>query len=423
MFADLKEKLARSDAPAELPAPPAPPSGLKARLAHLDRKRLYTALTALAIAGAAGHFMQRNSDAPAPQIAAATVAVPAPAPAAPAVQLAQADAPAAVAADIAPVTDDEPAALDLAQAEPVELPIVPEVTRSEIDPLLGMMLSDSDAPARSLVMPALAEIPTDAADPLPVEPIQLAAVTDADLATPSPLAPSEPDPVPLADDCAIDMSATPVAGALLSLSIKAPCNSGEDVEFAQGALQFSEQLDPDGSLDLLVPAISQTARISATFADGAAVEAEASVPDLADFERVALVWQGPTGLQLHALENGAGYDDPGHLWAEAPGSPDAAIQGEGGFVTILGSTATGFAADIYTYPVDRPATGSDPVISVEAQVMENTCGTQIAGSFLQVVPGEAPSVTDITMTEPGCDAVGEYLVLKNLPQDLKIARN
>ena len=50
-----------------------------------------------------------------------------------------------------------------------ELPIVPEVTRSEIDPLLGMMLSDSDAPARSLVMPALAEIPTDAADPLPVE--------------------------------------------------------------------------------------------------------------------------------------------------------------------------------------------------------------------------------------------------------------
>ncbi len=54
--------------------------------------------------------------------------------------------------------------------------------------------------------------------------------------------------------------------------------------------------------------------------------------------------------------------------------------------------------------------------------MENTCGSEIEGKILRTNPGRAPTMQPLTMIVPGCDAVGEYLVLKNLPQDLKLAR-
>jgi hypothetical protein len=221
----------------------------------------------------------------------------------------------------------------------------------------------------------------------------------------------------------VTFSAEAMPGALVALDLSAPCNSGEDVDFEQFGLRFSEQLDPEGRLRMQVPAMADDAIFVASFADGSEATADVQVPDFADYERVALVWKGPTGLQLHALENGAGYDDPGHLWAQAPGKAESATSGEGGFVSVLGSTASGYAADVYTYPESLMSSGSGPAISIEAEVMENTCGNTVKGSFLRALPGSGPSVTDVTMAVPGCDAVGEYLVLKNLPQDLKIARN
>jgi len=69
------------------------------------------------------------------------------------------------------------------------------------------------------------------------------------------------------------------------------------------------------------------------------------------------------------------------------------------------------------------ADGAEPDVSIEAQVMENTCGTRIEGQILRSNPFGAPNIEDLAIAVPGCDAVGEYLVLKNLPQDLKLARN
>jgi hypothetical protein len=64
-----------------------------------------------------------------------------------------------------------------------------------------------------------------------------------------------------------------------------------------------------------------------------------------------------------------------------------------------------------------------PAISIETQVSEDTCGTKISGHYLR--SGAADGLTDVEvgMAVPDCDAIGEYLVLKNLPQELTIARN
>ena len=51
---------------------------------------------------------------------------------------------------------------------------------------------------------------------------------------------------------------------------------------------------------------------------------------------------------------------------------------------------------------------------------ESTCGRELLGETLSSVAGKV-QVTDLTVAMPECDAVGDYLVLKNLVPDLNIA--
>lgn len=383
MAADLKNQATGDEAPA---------GGLKQKLAKLDRKRLYTAVAALAIAGAAGHIMQRGAEVPgtgSPRLAATE---PTPAPQPP-IEVTRSGAD--PLADMTETGQARESVADLGKDVPV-VEEAPEAIATEIAPVDPPQLSNE-------------------------EPMRLAAADG--LEETGPLPERRVEPLPLADDCEISVDATALPGALVALSVSAPCYSGEEVAFDQLGLRFTELLGPTGDLAITVPAMADEAIFIATFADGTHQSASVLVTDLADYARVALVWQGATGLQLHALEGDAAYGDAGHVWAEAPSLPSQAIEGKGGFVTVLGSSATGYAADVYTYPETLMSTGSTPEVSIEAQVTETTCDRRIEGSYLHVIPGNAPEAVPVTMAEPGCDAVGEYLVLKNLPQDLKLARN
>ncbi|GKY86416.1 hypothetical protein [Sinisalibacter aestuarii] len=400
---------------------------LKAKAAGIDRKRIYTAAAALLIAGAAGHFMQKNSSAPSgkgPMVASAPavagVAAPKPTMAAPAPQILAAAVP-------APET-------------PAEAPAVAPVDVVAEAPLPAIEQPMPSFAEANLVIGMAPEAPS-AADPMPVDLVTRSEATPSPiLATPDPVPAAPPveeiiiaaadvandlasEPAPPVATCEIAMDLAAEAPALVAITLSAPCNSGEEVTFSHAGMIFSEQLGPEGDLFLAMPAMEENAIVTATFSDGQEAAGDILVPDFAEIERVALVWKGPTGLQLHALENGANYGEAGHIWAETPASAENAIAGTGGFVSALGSTADGYAADIYTYPAALMLDGQEPDISIEAQVMENTCAHEIAGTILRSNPGRAATVQSLSMAVPGCDAVGEYLVLKNLPQDLKLARN
>ena len=433
MIADLKDKAA----------------GLAA---GIDRKRIYTGAAALVIAGAAGHFMEDSRGTPrsAVPIQAATMAGPiVPAPAAPGLPPEEPAAPEVVTRAEAPAL--------LAPVEPVAEAVIGApvalVTSPQDAPMSTMSAPAEIAPAAAAAESVLAEaspeaLPVPAFADIPMPSPELAAI----LAEFEPAPPPEPtlpeppaadsfmlaalddptDPAPAVTDavaeepeisCKVELSAEPQPGAMVALSFSAPCNSGEDVDINHDGLLFSERLGPDGSLYLLVPAMTETAVFVVTYGDGAVRTAEAVIEDFSAFERVALIWQGATGFQLHALENGASYGEPGHVWAEEPGTASQAVNGEGGFVSVLGSTADGYAADVYTYPAGLMVDGAGPEISIEAQVMENTCGSPIEGTVLRTSPNGLPMAQPLSIAVPGCDAVGEYLVLKNLPQDLKLARN
>ncbi|WP_292019361.1 hypothetical protein [Maritimibacter sp. UBA3975] len=342
-------------------------------------------------------------------------------------------------ADIAPATDPiasipepvapEPPAPNMVAevAEPaVADPILDQAPQADVAPL-PVKTADDEASFADLLPDEprvaepedfrVAEVTRAAADdglPMPDLGEPIFDVSPADV-TPTPMAPQTTD----ACDPALDASA--MVGAMIYIDLKASCDAGAEVEFNHAGLRFTETLDEAGKLSVMLPAMQSDAKVEVVIEGHATpIAANVTITDMADFDRVALVWQGGTGLQLHAMENGATYGEAGHIWAEEPGFPTRASDGDGGFITVLGSTMGGYAADVYTYPVSMPAA---PAVSIEAQVLETTCGGPILGEYLRSVSDGAPKVTQVGMIVPACDAVGEYLVLKNLPQDLTIARN
>ena len=60
---------------------------------------------------------------------------------------------------------------------------------------------------------------------------------------------------------------------------------------------------------------------------------------------------------------------------------------------------------------------------IEAEVTEANCGQDTLARTLESDVEGAVAVIELTFTVPGCDAVGDYLVLQNLLQDLRVATN
>jgi hypothetical protein len=331
-------------------------------------------------------------------------------------------------------TDDTAAPTVLSQPLIVAMPQVP-VGRLPVGPL------DMSMPAVTLaaepVAPALPApiaiphspmvtgmaLPDDMAAPsFSPDQVELAAVE----ATPTvsdalPVAPAEPvaaNPV-----CDASLTATLAPAAMVELALKAPCAPDATVVIHHQGMMFTVVTDSDGLAGVRVPALAETAVFVAELGGGAGVAASIMVPDLVKFDRAVLQWQGQGGMELHALEFGATYGDAGHVWSGAARDAATALSGTGGFMTRLGngSADTALIAEVYTFPSGTTTLDGTVDLSVEAEVTSANCGRDVAAQSIQIVPGTDTSVVDLTMTMPACDAVGEFLVLNNMLQDLTLA--
>lgn len=261
--------------------------------------------------------------------------------------------------------------------------------------------------------------------PLPGQHQVAALDTAPDTLLPVPRTRVDAVPVPpvAAAGCAPELVAQPEAAAMVRLSLTAPCNPNAEARIAHAGIAFKIMTDADGAFSLQVPALESSAQFTVTLPGQADVSAGIEVPTLAAYDRVAVTWAGPAGLELHAFEFGADYDQAGHVWRGNPKSTDLAIAGRGGFSTLLGDAAAvaPVMAEIYTFPAGRSTRSGLVRLSLEAEVTAETCGHDIAGHSVTVMGGETPSPVDITLAVPDCDAIGDFLVLNNLFDDLKIA--
>lgn len=221
--------------------------------------------------------------------------------------------------------------------------------------------------------------------------------------------------------CAVEMDAVARPNAIVRLSLDAACLPGARLTLHHNGLTFTAVTDDAGNLVLDVPALSPSAVFIAAFQNGEGAVAQTAVPQVEDHDRVVLQWRGAAGLQLHALERQANYGEPGHVWADAPG--DLTAEDPGGFLVRLGDADAPepLMAEIYTFP---KATPFDEVsVTVEAEVTEANCARELSAQTLGVMGGKPAERHELTFFMPDCAAVGDFLVLKNLYEDSKIAAN
>lgn len=323
---------------------------------------------------------------------------------------------------------------------------------------IGFVMQNGDALASRMVADDTAMTPTATPLPMPDEtasadtaPVMPAPNFSTTLTVPSAFEPADPqtEPVrlaaveldsPLTDtltdtvpepagtemaivDCAVNMAATAGPAATVMLELSAPCAINAVGTLHHQGMIVSVLTDAQGQATVMIPALAQEAVFIADLPGGYGAAAIVSVPDFASYDRAVLQWQGDTGLGIHALEFGAGYQQDGHVWAASARSVDVAQDGTGGFLMRMGDVPIEGAmiAEVYTYPSGISQRDGTVELSVEVEVLSGNCGRAIAAQSIQITPDAEPAALDLTMTMPGCDAVGEFLVLKNMLRSLTLA--
>lgn len=229
----------------------------------------------------------------------------------------------------------------------------------------------------------------------------------------------------LAPKCEIIANARPIAAAMVNLTLSATCLPSERVTVHHAGMVFSQTTDAAGSLDVTIPALSRDAIFIVAFTNGEGGVAQTEVEEVVDFDRVALQWKGEAGFQLHAREFGADYGSEGHVWSGATRDMSFGVTGQGGYITKLGDpdVPDGLVAEVYTYPATASLSAGDIALSVETEVVSSNCGLEIEAKTLQTFSGNDITTRDLTLSVPDCDAAGNFLVLNNLFEDLKVASN
>lgn len=206
-------------------------------------------------------------------------------------------------------------------------------------------------------------------------------------------------------DCQPRLNLSALPGALLDLHLHAPCHPGESVRLRHGPLVFAERLNELGQVSLTLPALEREGRVSALFSDASYVAAGAAVTGLEQQRRLVVQFIGEDSFQLHALENGAAY-----------GLPLAQSAGQ---LISLGHPGAlmPMRAEVYSFPMDQNLLAE---AVIEAEVTEATCGREMLGETLSLSHGRITR-TDLHLSMPGCEAIGDILVLKNLVPEMTLA--
>lgn len=235
--------------------------------------------------------------------------------------------------------------------------------------------------------------------------------------------PLERSPQSSADDvraemssCDGDMLLSARPDALLQVDLSAPCRAGERFTLHHGGVMITHALDAEGKFSGVVPALASHAVVIADFASGRDLDAVVTVDDLDTVERVVLQWQGESGLEVHALEFGATYGEPGHVWKGSEASFAA------GQVLSLGDSDQIAAQRVEVYTLPKDAGTGAVSVSIEAEITALNCDRSVDAQLMEY-RGDRLQTRDLTLNIPECSAVGDFLVLNNLVESLKIAAN
>ena len=279
----------------------------------------------------------------------------------------------------------------------------------------------------TVVQAAVVSDPVETVEQVPEAPLEIERIVltstqpDEDLlnartSTPIQLPETPKDPQTPRLGCDADLSAIAVDHGNVRIGVIAPCQQNERLTVHHSGLMFSGATDENGVYSVIVPALSEHAVFIIDFASGTDMVASVSVPDLAEYDRIAVQWSGKSGFEIHAREFGAGYGEEGHVWS------GNTIQATGQ-VFRLGEMQglSPLMAEVYSFPRATTTRSGSVVMTVETEVTASNCGQDVSAQSIELRGGQALRTREMVLSIPNCSAIGDFLVLNNLVDDLKIA--
>jgi hypothetical protein len=204
----------------------------------------------------------------------------------------------------------------------------------------------------------------------------------------------------------LDLAVMP--GAMVHLSLSAPCNRSERVVIRHSGLSFAARTQVDGKLTAVLPALKTDALVAVYLQDSRLVLGKISVPEAASYSRLALVWEYPADLELRVTD--------GYKVLVGNSIP---MPGEEQRVIALGQQSVQSPVLARVYSV--PGTGLGQVdITGELRITPASCGQTLRLDTVYSSGGIA-TPSERVVSVPLCGTAGDILLLKNLAPALKLA--
>lgn len=235
--------------------------------------------------------------------------------------------------------------------------------------------------------PLLAEPSVEATDSDAVETAALGVAAgeprpDPEQQAPAPQPAEQVAALPRAEEaCTVPAGLTLDVGpaAVTTLHVSSPCHAGKVAALTYGELTLAIPIGDDGKGRIDVLGFESSMQGELKLPDGTRLDFTLPFEDVEKVERVALVWDQPVHLELHAFEFGAGAGDAGHVSAVAPRDYEAVRRTGGGFLTAYApADGVGERAQVYTHFLRRG--GDTGIVQMmidfvdRREAAEGTCG-------------------------------------------------
>lgn len=219
-------------------------------------------------------------------------------------------------------------------------------------------------------------------------------------------------------DCTPRMLLSAAEGAMVEVNLDAPCAADQIVTIHHQGMMFTAATDADGLYSTQIPALAKAPVVMASFMDGSTAVGATFVSDFDDYHRAVLLWQGDTGLELHAFIDGATYGDPLHLTTVGNTSAGGAVMQRFGEDLV----AEANFSEVFSIPTFGAEDGSKSVrFSVEAEITAENFGREISAQTLEFAAASDLKALDLSLSIPSCDAVGDFILLGSLISPVHLA--
>ncbi len=195
--------------------------------------------------------------------------------------------------------------------------------------------------------------------------------------------------------CHPDVTTALTDDAIIAIDVTSDCTAGLMFDIHHNGMIVSAQLNDDGDAHLEIPALAERAIVIVDFPNLQPKVISHTVATFKNYARSVLQWQGPYVLGMTTSHD----DVPVEMYQMG--------------------TIDGHQSVVMSHAI----TTETPDVFIIAAQSDSICNASLDFQYLQFAPNQSAKIRDYQNTVVQCSEGNDILVLKNLYQDAKVARN